>query len=202
ALVEPLAIGLHSARRPRIQQGDKVLVIGAGTIGLVVAMMAKQLGGEVTISDIVANKLTTAQTDFGIHHIILNDEPQRFVEKCLDQTGGHGYDVVLDCVGTPQTFWQSLEAVMIGGKVVSVGAGHTNLDFDFKIIMQKHLDVYGSRNALGRDFVDTIELMRSGALGDLNKLITGVYPYTEAAEAFDYADKNVDKVLKSLLKFS
>jgi len=201
ALVEPLSIGRHSTGRAKIKQGDKVLVIGAGTIGIVVAIMAKHMGGEVTISDMVAEKLSVAQRDFQIPHVILNDNPNEFVQKALDATGGYGFDVVIDCVGATQTFQNSMEAAMIGGKVVSVGAGHANLDFDFKIIMQKHLDVYGSRNAVADDFNAVIDLLRKGELGDVKKLITGRYPYTQAAEAFDYADKHNDKVLKSLLEF-
>lgn len=201
ALIEPLSIGRHSAGRGNINKGDQVLVIGAGTIGIVVAIMAQHLGGEVTISDMVPEKLAVAQNDFKILHTILNDNPGAFVQKTLDATGGFGYDVVFDCVGATQTFQDSLEAVMIGGTVVSVGAGHANLDFDFKIIMQKHLNVNGSRNAVGADFNAVIDLLRKEELGDVKKLITGRYPYTQAAEAFDYADKHGGKVLKSLLDF-
>lgn len=201
ALVEPLAIGRHVAKRPNIEKGDKVLVIGAGTIGLVCAIMAKNLGAEVTISDVVPSKLEIAHKVFDIPHILLNDDPNAFVQKALDQTGSYGYDIVMECVGFPQTFLQSLEIAMIGGKVVSVGAGHNNLDFDFNIIQKKHLDVYGSRCAVEEDFRDTIDLLRKGELGDMEKMITSIYPYTDAAKAFDYIDKNNDKVLKGLLKF-
>ncbi|MHB8061612.1 MAG: zinc-binding dehydrogenase [Ruminiclostridium sp.] len=202
ALVEPLAIGRHGSGRPGIQKGDKVLVIGAGTIGIVTAIMAKNHGAEVTITDVVQAKLDTAQKVFGIPHILLNDDPKTFIEKCMAETNGHGYDIVMECVGIPQTFQQSLDVVMIGGKVVSIGAGHANFDFDFKIIMQKHLDVLGSRNAVAKDFDETINLLRSGELGDMKKLITGIYPFADAAKAFDYTDKNGGKVLKNLLKFA
>jgi 2-desacetyl-2-hydroxyethyl bacteriochlorophyllide A dehydrogenase len=202
ALIEPLCIGRHAVKRPGIQKGDQVLVIGAGAIGLVTAVMAKNLGAEVTISDIMPDKLKTAREDFDIPHIMLNDDPGNFVLKGLEHTDGHGYDIVLECVGLPSTFLDSLEVVMIGGKVVSVGVGKVNLDFDFNIIQKKHLEIYGSRNAVEKDFKETIGLLKNGELGDMKKMITGEYPFSDAAEVFDFVDKNNDKVIKALLKFA
>ncbi len=202
ALIEPLCIGRHCTKRADIKPGEKILVIGAGTIGLVAALNAMNQGGEVTISDVQADKLDMVVREFGIPNKILNDDPATFVDKCKAATGGHGYDVVIDCVGATSTFQASLEAAMIGGKVISVGAGHASYDFDFKIIMQKHLDVLGSRNAVDDDFRSVIELLRTGGLGPVEKMITKVFPYEDAAAAFDYVDKNNSEVLKGLLQFA
>jgi 2-desacetyl-2-hydroxyethyl bacteriochlorophyllide A dehydrogenase len=200
-LIEPIVIGNHAAKRPGIKSGDKILVIGAGTIGLVAAIMAKHYGGDVTICDVVQSKLDTAKDIFGIPHVLLNDTPSEFLEKTMDATNGDGYDIVMEAVGLPQTFWDSLEAVMIGGKVVSIGVGKKNLDFDFNIIQRKHLDIYGTRNGLESDFKEVIELVRDKKLGDVKKLVTSVYSYKDAARAYDYVDKHNDKVLKCLLQF-
>jgi len=202
ALIEPFVIGHHAARRPGIQHGDKVLVMGAGTIGVVTAVMAKYYGGDVTICDMVQSKLDTAKNDFSIPHTLLNDEPSQFLEKANEATDGNGYDIVMEAVGLPQTFWDSLEAVTIGGKVVSIGVGKKNLDFDFNIIQRKHLDIYGTRNGLEYDFKETISLARDGKLGDIKKLVTSVYPHKDAAQAYDFVDKHNDQVLKCLLQFS
>jgi 2-desacetyl-2-hydroxyethyl bacteriochlorophyllide A dehydrogenase len=202
ALTEPFVIGHHAAKRADIREGDRVLVIGAGTIGIVSAIMAKHYGGEVTICDVVQNKLDTAKNVFGIPHVLLNDDPDAFLDRVNDATGGDGYDIVMEAVGLPQTFRDSTEAVAIGGKVVSIGVGKKNLDFDFNIIQRKHLDILGTRNGLASDFKTTIDLAAEGKLGDIEKLITCVYPYREAAEAFDYADKHNDRVLKCLLRFA
>jgi 2-desacetyl-2-hydroxyethyl bacteriochlorophyllide A dehydrogenase len=201
ALIEPFVIGNHAVKRPDIKEGDKVLVIGAGTIGVVSAVMAKHYGGDVTICDVVRSKLDTAKDDFDIPHIMLNDEPSRFVEKAYDATNGNGFDIVMEAVGLPQTFADSLEAVTIGGKVVSIGVGKKNLNFDFNIIQRKHLEIYGTRNGLESDFKETITLAESGKLGDIKKLITDVYSYKDAAKAYDYVDKHNDQVLKCLLRF-
>jgi 2-desacetyl-2-hydroxyethyl bacteriochlorophyllide A dehydrogenase len=202
ALIEPFVIGRHAAKRPGIKEGDRVLVIGAGTIGAVTAIMAKNLGAEVTICDVVAKKLETVQKDFAIPHILLNDEPNAFVDRTRELTDGDGYDIIMEAVGLPSTFRDSLDAVTVGGKVVSIGVGKVNLDFDFNIIQRKHLEIYGSRNGLEEDFKETIDLAQKGELGDIKKLVTRIDPFTEAAKAYDNADKHGDTVLKSLLKFA
>jgi len=120
ALIEPLVIGHHAAKRPDIQAADKVLVIGAGTIGVVTAVMAKHYGGDVTICDMVQGKLDTAKNDFNIPHILLNDNPSGFLKKTEDATDGNGYDIVMEAVGSPQTFYDSLEAVAISEKVSDI----------------------------------------------------------------------------------
>jgi 2-desacetyl-2-hydroxyethyl bacteriochlorophyllide A dehydrogenase len=202
ALMEPFVIGHHAVRRPDLREGDKVLVIGAGTIGLVTAVMAKYYGGDVTICDIVQNKLDVARNDFGIPNVLLNDDPASFIEKARVNTDGHGYDVVFEAVGLPQTFLDALEAVMIGGKVVQIGVGKKNVDLDFNIIQRKHLNIFGTRNGVESDFRETITLVREGKIGDISKIITRIYPYKEAAEAYDFVDKHNDQVLKCLLRFA
>ncbi len=200
AFVEPFVIGYHAVCRPGLREGDKVLVIGAGTIGLVTAVMAKAVGALVTISDVVPQKLETAQNEFGIDTLLNNSET--FMDEVMDRTGGHGYDAVLEAVGLPSTFQDSLEAAMIGGKVVSIGVGKKNLDFDFNIIQRKHLDIYGSRNGLAEDFLAVIDMARNGRLGNITKLVTKIYPYKEAAKAFEDMEEKGASVMKNLLQFA
>jgi 2-desacetyl-2-hydroxyethyl bacteriochlorophyllide A dehydrogenase len=202
ALMEPFVIGHHAVQRSRIQEGDRVLVIGAGTIGLVTAIMAKHYGGDVTICDVVQRKLDVAKEDFGIQHTLLNDGRASITEMANESTDGEGYDIVMEAVGLPQTFQDSLDAARIGGAVVSIGVGKKNLDFDFNIIQRKHLDIFGSRNGLETDFRRVIELSRNGKLGDISKLITSTYPYKAAAEAYAYVDGHNEEVLKCLLQFA
>jgi 2-desacetyl-2-hydroxyethyl bacteriochlorophyllide A dehydrogenase len=202
ALIEPFVIGNHAAKRPGIQKGDRVLVIGAGTIGLITAIMAKSLGGEVWIADVAESKLEIAGREFGIHHTILNDVPETFIEKIQEITNGEGFDVVMEAVGIPETFQNSLDAAAVGGKVVSIGTGKASYEFDFNIIQKKHLDIYGSRNGVQQDFLDTINLMRSGKLGDVKKLISAIYPYQEAEKAFRDIDGMGGNVLKAMLQFA
>jgi len=198
AAIEPFCIGYHAAKRATIKPGNRVLVVGAGTIGIVVALSAKQMGAEVTVSDVAPGKLEMAK-GFGVDHVLLNDSPEHFAAGVKELTNGNGFDVTFEAVGLPETFLGCIEAACFCGSVVDVGVGKRNLDFNYTIIQKKELTIYGSRNAMKEDFLEAIDMAASGHL-DLNKIITNVYPFEQAATAFSDFSKNGGEMLKVMLR--
>ena len=120
AAIEPFCIGYHGAKRADIKPGERVLVIGAGTIGVVSAISAKSFGAEVTICDVAPQKLEMAR-QFGVDHVLLNDSPESFEQGVRELTNGDGFDVAIEAVGLPNTFMNCIDAVCFGGRVVDVG---------------------------------------------------------------------------------
>jgi 2-desacetyl-2-hydroxyethyl bacteriochlorophyllide A dehydrogenase len=202
ALIEPFCISYHGVSRGQVKAGDKVLVVGAGTIGVLAAVAAKAKGGEVTICDIAPEKLDYAYQTFGLDHKLLNESPEAFQNGVNALTEGHGYDVTIEAVGMPQTFQNCIDAACFGGRVVLIGVSKRNLDdFFFTIIQKKELNIYGSRNALKQDFEELIDLVRSGKI-DLEKIVTNEYAWTEAPRAFAEFAENAGKMLKVVLNFT
>lgn len=210
AAIEPFCISYHGVQRAGIKKGDKVLVIGAGTIGVLAANAAKALGGEVYLTDVLAPKLAYAQETFGFAGTILNDSAENFDKAVARVTGtfeanGHvspnGFDVCIEAVGLPSTFQNAIDAACFGGKVVLIGVGKKNLDFNFTMIQKKELDVYGSRNAMKKDFLELINLVKEGKT-DLEKVITNIYPFEKAAEAFSDFSNNGADMLKVMIDFT
>ena len=161
AAIEPFCISYHGAvTRGQVKAGDKVLVIGAGTIGALAAVAAKTQGATVYISDVAQKKIDYAVTSFGLDGGIFNDEHMQ--EKCAEVTQGHGFDVTIEAVGLPSTFQAAIDAAAFGGRVVLIGVGKKNLDFNFTLLQKKELNVYGSRNALKQDFLNLIDLVSAG----------------------------------------
>ncbi|MDF2609568.1 MAG: alcohol dehydrogenase [Lachnospiraceae bacterium] len=199
ALIEPFCISYHGVSRAQVKSGDKVLVIGAGTIGVLAATAAKALGATVYISDIAEKKLEYAK-EFSVDGIILNDSPENFEAEVNRITNGNGFDVTIEAVGMPSTFQNCIDAAAFGGRVVLIGVGKKNLDFNFTMIQKKELDVFGSRNALKKDFEELIDLVKGGKL-DLDKIITNTYKMEDAAKAFEDFDKNAGSMLKVVLEF-
>jgi 2-desacetyl-2-hydroxyethyl bacteriochlorophyllide A dehydrogenase len=199
ALIEPFCISYHGIKRANIQAGEKVLVVGAGTIGILAAVAAKELGAQVYVCDIVQGKLNYAN-DFGTDGTFLNDNPCNLKTMVNEITGGDGFDVTIEAVGLPETFQNCIDAAAYGGRVVLVGVSKNNLDFNFTIIQKKELSVLGSRNALKEDFEQLIEILRSGEF-NLEKIITNEYPFEQAAKAFDDFDKDNGNILKIMLEF-
>ena len=80
----------------------------------------------------------------------------------------------IEAVSLPSTCQNSIDAAAFGGKVVLIGVGKQNLDFNFTLLQKKERNVFGSRNALKKDFLELIDLVKSGKV-DLEKIVTNTY---------------------------
>ncbi len=199
ALIEPFCIGYHGIQRAGVHEGDKVLVVGAGTIGVLAAIAAKSRGAKVWICDVAPKKLDYAM-QFGMDGKILNDSPENFDKAVKEITDGNGFDVTVEAVGLPSTFQNCLDAACFGGRVAVIGVGKHNIDLDFTIIQKKELNIYGSRNALTRDFEELIDTVKNQGL-KLDKVVTNVYPFAQAAQAFEDFHQNAGSMLKVMIEF-
>lgn len=211
-LIEPFCISYHGVSRANVKEGDKVLVIGAGTIGVLAAIAAKAKGGEVYIADVAEAKLRYAHETFGLAGMILNDNPDTFMDKVNAITSdNHGFDVCIEAVGFPSTFQNCIDAAAFGGRVVLIGVGKQNLDFNFTLLQKKELNVFGSRNALKKDFLELIDLVKSGGV-DIEKVVMdpdsedptkrSEYTLDEAGAAFEEFSKYGGTKLKVVIKFA
>ena len=210
AAIEPFCISYHGVQQANIQPGNKVLVIGAGTIGVLAACAAQIQGAEVYLCDVAPHKLRYAMDTFGFAGTILNDHPGALEEAMRRITGeiaiqgapaGYGFDVCIEAVGLPETFQNCIDAAAFGGKVVLIGIGKKNLDFNFTMIQKKELQIFGSRNALKQDFLALIDLVRSGRV-DLEKIITHEYKLEDIAQAFEDFHQNAGHMLKVMIDFT
>ena len=199
ALIEPFCIGYHGIQRAGVHEGDKVLVVGAGTIGVLAAIAAKSRGAKVWICDVAAPKLDYAMR-FGFEGKILNTGAEAFDAAVKEITDGNGFDVTVECVGLPSTLQNCLDAACFGGRVAVIGVGKHNIDLDFTIIQKKELNIFGSRNALTRDFEELIDVVKTQGL-NLDDVVTNVYKFEDAAKAFSDFDKNAGSMLKVMIEF-
>ena len=200
ALIEPFCISYHGISRANIQPNDKVLVIGAGTIGVLAAVATKAKGAKVYISDVAENKMNYAIETFGLDGGILNDSPENFIKRVEEITNGNYFDVTIEAVGLPSTFQACIDAAAFGSRMVQIGVGKRTHEFDFTLLQKKELNVYGSRNALKKDFLELIDLVKSGKV-DLEKIVTNTYNLDEADKAFQDFSKNAASMLKVVIKF-
>lgn len=200
AAIEPFCISYHGVSRANVRENDRVLVVGAGTIGVLAAIAAKAKGAEVYISDVSEEKLKLA-LEFGVDGTILNDSPESFDRQVEKITDGNGFDVTIEAVGLPSTFQNCIDAACFGGRMVLIGVGKKNLDFNFTMIQKKELNVFGSRNALKKDFLELIDLVKAGK-APLEKVITNVYTFKDAKKAFEEFSTRQGEMLKVLIDFS
>ena len=199
--IEPFCISWHGVSRAHIKKGDKVLIVGAGTIGVLAAISAKAKGGEVYIADVAQPKLDYAKKYFGVAGTILNSSEEAFAKACNEITGGNGFDVTIEAVGLPSTFQNCIDAAAFGAHMVLIGVGKKNLDFNFTLLQKKELNVCGSRNALKKDFLELIDLVRTGTV-PLDKVVTDEYGFSEAPKAFADFSAHAGEMLKVRIDFS
>ncbi|WP_196604976.1 zinc-binding alcohol dehydrogenase family protein [Pectinatus haikarae] len=200
ALIEPFCISYHGVSRAHVKKGDNVLVVGAGTIGVLASIAAKAAGANVYIADISEQKMNYAVNTFHLAGGILNDRPEDFLKKVNNVTSNNLFDVTIEAVGLPSTFQNCIDAAAFGGRMVQIGVGKNKHDFDFTLLQKKELNVFGSRNALKKDFLALIGLVKAGEV-DLEKIVTNTYDFDKADKAFYDFSKNAASMLKVVIKF-
>jgi 2-desacetyl-2-hydroxyethyl bacteriochlorophyllide A dehydrogenase len=168
AVVEFLAIGAHAVRRGCVDEGDRVLVVGAGPIGLGVALFASLAGGAVTLLDREADRTALARALLGLQTIPGTGNPVASVREATD---GDGYDVVFDATGNRHAMEQSFDFVAHGGRYVLVGVIAETISFQDPDFHRKELTLFASRNATLQDFERVIAAIRSGEV-PVGRLIT------------------------------
>ncbi len=184
AMVEPFAIGMHAAARARIMPGDVAAVIGAGPIGIMVALAALAGGcSRVLISDFSAEKLAIAGRYPGIIPVNIGTEP--FAATVARDTDGWGADIVFEASGSPKAFGDIFRLVRPGGAVVLVGlpVGDVQVSVADAIAKEVRIEtVFRYANIFDR----ALALIASGKV-DLKPLITGTFAFRDSVQAFERA---------------
>jgi 2-desacetyl-2-hydroxyethyl bacteriochlorophyllide A dehydrogenase len=161
ALVEPLAVGLHAVERAAIQPIDRVLVVGAGPVGLAVTLWARHFGArELVVSDPVDARRAASHT-FGATHSV-------------DPSGGDiggPYDIVFECVGTPGRIGDSIAAAGVHGRIIVVGVCTKPDPFVPVIALMKELAMHFVVYYRRRDYSYVVDMLRQGRI-DARPFIT------------------------------
>lgn len=165
ATVEFLAIGAHAVRRGSVAGHDNVLVVGAGPIGLGVAIFARLTGAAVSVLDHDAERAATAKSIADANVIRPGDDDWR------EATHGNGFDVVFDATGNQQAMEKSFDFVAHGGRYVLVSVVKETITFKDPDFHRRELTLLGSRNATSEDFERVIAALRAGKV-PVDRLIT------------------------------
>ncbi len=180
AMVEPLTVGAHAVRRGRVTADDTVLVIGCGAVGLGAVAAAAFRGARVIAMDQDAAKLELARRA-GAQDAVDSRE-HKTAEVVGRAKHGEGPDVVIEAVGTPQTFRMAVDYVAFTGRVVYIGYAKEPVTYETRLFVQKELDIVGARNAMVEDFDEVIAMLTAGRY-PVEDAVSLVVPLEEAAAA-------------------
>lgn len=195
ALVEPFTISYHALHRAKVGPGDKVLVVGAGPIGLFALIAAKAQGAEVYVADILDGRLEKA-IHFGAAGTI-NSAKCDIKEESEKITNGNGFDVCVEACGSSVTFLSCIDCAAFAANIILIGNGKKETTFLHSILLKKELNVFGSRNSYPSDFQAVIDLIASKTVNVLD-MVSAVYPADKAVEGFEalvHNDGSLSKVL-------
>jgi 2-desacetyl-2-hydroxyethyl bacteriochlorophyllide A dehydrogenase len=183
ALVEPMAIGAHGVRRAAVQEGEYVLVMGAGPIGLSTMALAQIAGAKVIALDGNERRLQFCKETLGVDHTITVGDPNRMVEAIRDCTFGDMPTVVIDATGNLGAIENGLDYLAHGGRYVLIGLQREAFRFSHPDFHRRETTLMSSRNATREDFEHVIACMRKGLVDPL-RFITQRVAFEEVGGAF------------------
>jgi 2-desacetyl-2-hydroxyethyl bacteriochlorophyllide A dehydrogenase len=183
-LIEPLSTPIHAARLAGGVRGKAVVILGAGTIGLLMLAVARdQQAGRIVVTDVRAGKRDRALR-LGADVAIDAGDPDApgQVRAAL----GESADVVFDCVASQSTVTSAMSMADKGGTVVVVGVPTADVVVPLPVIQDHQIRMQGSATYLPADFADAVDMLVRGVLNPAD-IVTAEFPLDRAAAAFDLA---------------
>lgn len=192
ALAEPLTISLHAIHRTKVKEGEHVVVIGAGAIGLMAALVAQIYGATAILVDILDKRLDYAQS-LGIKHVI-NPSTENDLERIKDITQGKMAEVVIEASGANVAIQNTLKYVSFAGRIGFTGWPKTETSLATNLITFKELNLYGARTSKG-EFEEALELLANRKIRP-NDMISKVITFDDIPKYVKELSDNPEDYLK------
>ena len=195
AMIEPLAVACHDVRMGGVQAGEHVVVIGGGPIGTLIALVARQAGARVWVSEVNPFRLQLAQ-ELGLD--TFNPRESDLVAHVTAQTNQAGADVVFEVSGTPAGAEVMTDLARTRGRIVVVAIFSKPPPVNLHRVFWRELRLMGARVYEREDFDTAIQLAASGAI-PLDRLITQIRPLGELEDSLKQLESG-GQVMKILLQ--
>ncbi len=190
ALLEPLSVGVWACRKGRVSGGSRVLITGAGAIGLVSVQVAVAFGAtDVVVSDVNPSRLALAR-ELGATEVI--DARERTVTT-LDRPP----QVLIECSGHPPAIGEAIRALDRAGRAVLVGMGGDEIPLPLPVVQERELEVTGTFR-YANTWPTAIDLVASGRV-ELDRLVTGRYRLDQVEEALT-AGRRDERAVKAVVR--
>ena len=191
-MAEPLTIALHGLHRLQVKAGEYIVIIGAGTIGLLAAITAMSYGAVPILVDVVEERLAFARKQ-GIAHTI-DSKKEDQVKKVLEYTGGRLAECVMEASGANSAIRGTLDIVCNAGRIVFTGWPKLETQLPTDVITRKELDIRGARTSAG-EFQEAIDLIYQEKI-DIRPILTKVIPVDAAPETIRDIERHPGNYLK------
>lgn len=199
ALLEPLSVGVHACKRANVGIGSKVLILGAGPIGLVTLLVAKAMGAsKIVITDLMESRLAVAKSLGADETLLVTREctESQIVQK-IHNIFGEEPDKTIDASGAQSSIRAAILATKSGGVVVLVGMGAPEIKVPLINALIREVDIRGVFR-YANDYADALELISSKKI-DVTPLITHNYKLEETVQAFETSKSGQADVIKVMI---
>lgn len=196
AIADPASIALHTANRGGVREGQSIVVIGAGPVGILAGDCARALGASRVIFAARGSRLDVVEK-LGFETIDTNTKNPAAALKGMVPIGAN---VVLDAAGTPQSIPLALSMLARGGRCSTVGIPYEEVKIDLAPLVLDELELVGTRAVTG-EVQSVLDLMADGRVR-ASELITHRFPLEEFATAFDVMANRTDGAIKVLIDMS
>jgi len=197
ALVEPTAVAVHSTGRGGDLTGRNVVVMGAGTIGNLVAQVARHRGAQkVLITDLSEFRLDIA-SKCGIP-AISPAGTEALGAASLRVFGEKGFDVAFEAVGVEATMDAAVQNIQKGGTVVVLGVFGEKPRIDMSVVGDRELSIVGTLMYKHEDYVKAVDLIASGEVITA-PMVTKHFPFEEYPSAYRFVDEQGDRTMKVMI---
>jgi 2-desacetyl-2-hydroxyethyl bacteriochlorophyllide A dehydrogenase len=188
ALIEPLSVATHDVRMSGLKAGETAVVLGGGPIGLLVAMVAKEVGAHVIVSEVNEKRIAKAK-ELGLEAV--NPTQIDLVAYVRERTEGRLADVVFEVAGVQAALDVMTEVAGIRGRIVMVAIHGQKKEVDLFKFFWKELKLIGARVYEKEDYEKSIELITANDL-PFEEMITDVQPLSNIQQVFESIDNNPD----------
>ncbi len=197
AMIEPLAVGVHGANMIKELRSENVLVSGAGTIGLLTAVSAKNKGAKkVFISDLIDSRLKIAE-ELGL--IPINILKESVEETLVKETGKNYTRYTFECVGNEKSLSTCVKHTDRGGEVIAMGVYGMTPKVDMFRVEDREIAIRGALEYTWEDFREAAKMVEKKKI-NLDLLLTQEFPLDKVKEAFEFVMNNSSNCIKVLIK--
>ena len=193
AFIEPCSVAVHASGRAGDIDGHHALVIGAGTIGNLVAQAVRARGAEVMIADLSDHRLDIA-TRCGVEHT-WNPSSESLEDACGRAFGQAGFDLAFECAGAEKPVNDVILHIQKGGTIVQVGLYEERPRIDMSRVGEHELRIVGSLMYKRPDYEKAVAWIAEGRLR-LEPLESRHFALTDYADAYRYIDEQGDQSMK------
>ncbi|XP_030752023.1 sorbitol dehydrogenase-like [Sitophilus oryzae] len=198
SLMEPLSVGVHACRRGGVTNGDTVLILGSGPIGLVSLLAAKANGAkQVVVTDIVDFNLQKANelgADCAFNTGSLSDED---ILSTLRDIMPEPPRVTIDACGFEKAVKIGMQMTKSGGKLILIGMGNDTMCLPMSVCTVRQIDMLGIARYVN-DYPTSINMVSSGKI-DTKPLITHHFKFEDAIKAFETAKERKENIIKIMI---